>query len=142
MNWTNEEINYLKLNYGKEDFSVIKNILKRHSERAIYKKVQVCGLQKNNRWTENEINYLKANWGKLSVSELKKVLKRHKFIYQKAFSLGIVETIKYVEWTKKDDEFLLKNYKTLKSIGVAKHLNRKPSTVRMRYKKLVDSGKA
>ena len=77
--WTDEELTFLRENWGKLSRAEILRYLGR-SIPALNHKAGVLGLRrkKEPRWTPEDISFLRENWGKLSIRQLAKKLNRTK----------------------------------------------------------------
>lgn len=93
MNWTEQELNYLKANIGKVKNNILVENLPNRSLEQILRKSSKMGFRKTNSyksWTEDEINYLKIHYTTEKSECVAKFLGRNqKHIIQKAADLGI-----------------------------------------------------
>lgn len=110
-NWTQEEVDYLKNNYGKICMSeLIKNL--NHTKIAIYHKaieeLKLHSVIGYHLWKQEEINYLKENYGKIIAHIIGQNLNRSEpEIRRKAIKLSLKSNLigfknkKHTEATKK-----------------------------------------
>lgn len=70
--WSEEEINWLKINYKnlKIDKEVFVEKLQRTWKAISYKASQELLLNRKYEWTEDKLNYLKENYGNTKTSKL------------------------------------------------------------------------
>lgn len=75
--WTDEELAFLRENWGKLPHAEIARHLSR-SIPSINGKAGVLGLRRKKEppWTEEDIRFLRENWGRLSIRQLAKKLNR------------------------------------------------------------------
>lgn len=106
--FTEEEINYIIDNWGKEStYSMRKKF--DCSFEAICKVAVKNGLEKpkSNQWTEEEINTLKELSDKFHYQDIAKIMgKSENAIYLKARKLGIILIQDRRKWTKQEEEQL------------------------------------
>lgn len=89
--WTNEEIEFLKANWGIMKLPVLAEKLNR-TEAALRKKARRLELSEKyiNNWSQEDINYLIEHWGGTEFRTLRKRLKRtHYAIKKKAYELNL-----------------------------------------------------
>ncbi|WP_352420756.1 hypothetical protein [Proteiniborus sp.] len=78
--WTEEEVQYLKINWSKKRIQEIADSLGRTYD-SIYMKARALYLgpnknEDNRNWSEDDLEYLMDNWGYLSIPALAKNLNR------------------------------------------------------------------
>jgi hypothetical protein len=93
--WTDEELTFLRENWGKLPRAELARRLNR-SIPSINDKAGTLGLRRKKelRWTPEDITFLRENWGKLSICQLAKKLNRTKhgiLVKSKRLKLGPVQ---------------------------------------------------
>lgn len=96
--WTQQELDYLKKNYGKVLISELINNLN-HSKIAIYhtavEKLKLHSIIGYHRYTKQEITYLKKNYGKITAQEIAvKFGRSNAEIRRKAIKLNLKSNLK------------------------------------------------
>jgi len=88
--WSDEEIEFLKNNYGKMKIAEIAKALNKNVFTVKNKAIKLGLRKKPPKWTQDEIEYLKSNYGKIPTTEIAEVLGRSVgAIYSKANELGL-----------------------------------------------------
>lgn len=126
--WYEDEVEYLKENYGKLTIKEIAKHLGR-SAKAVSNHSIVLGITVDNRWTKEEHDWLVANRANYSLEECANYLNRS-IIAVKQYCLKNKIVAKPL-WTEEDLEWLRVNYKNKTIEECATHLNRKKSAISM-----------
>lgn len=132
--WTDEEIRYLKENYGnKTGIDIAKKLGK--SLHSVY--VKACRMDlihPKGIWTNEEVKFLKKNYRQMSFKQIGTKLKKSKSSIQaKIHSLGLRKLRK---WTEREDKFLKENYIKMTLKEIAKHIEMSIPTIRKKERKL------
>ena len=133
--WTNEEIEFLKKNYGKMRVSELIPVLHR-SRASITGKANRLGLHANlpevphgRKWSDDEIEYLIAHQHD-SYNDIATHLNRNpSSITNKLFTLGLRKRNRK-GWTQKEEEYLYNNLSAKSYAEIGKTLHRSPEAVR------------
>lgn len=120
--WSEDDVNYLVLHYGKDDVNDIANVLKR-SVSSVKSKAQKIGLIIHERWSDEELKILKEYYPIKTVDEMMQLLpkRNRKTIIMKACDLKIKSSIRYSD---KDKEYVIAHYKEQTDKEIANVLNR------------------
>ncbi len=135
--WTEEEINFLKNNIGKLEYTEIGLVIDR-TVKSIGAKAEELGLTNFKQLSQEKIDWLKENYSKLSKQELAdgigRSLESIKW-YQRKFGLGKRPTPPK-KWTKEDDLILINEYPYKENEELAALLNRTKQSIAGRAAKL------
>lgn len=153
MKWTQNEIDYLKIEYAKIDGRNITNILERISKKLGRSKGSIRNkayelkiTHKEKYYTEKEIKFLKDNYNKISMNDMAEILKKNESnIYRKMKELGLKKTKrisntinpkKVYRWTEKEKKKCQKEQKKiLRKMVFRKNLHLKDTnTTKVREK--------
>lgn len=129
--WTDEEVDYLKNNYGSLSLIDLEKNLN-HSIGSIKEKAGILNLQKSHFfWNEKENKYLKDNYLILSIEELAKNLNRSKgSILHEVGKLNLnKKRDRYLKWTEWKIEYLKDNYDHLNLKELRNILNRSEHSI-------------
>lgn len=131
--WTDDEIEILKLNYGKisnKDIYILLN--KNRSNSEIRRKAISLGLSNNKEWSDDEINILKENYSCISCEEIMKMLPNRTMesIRGQARKLNL-KSFYYLSrrYTEEENEYLKENFLQYTNAELAQHLNRTESAI-------------
>lgn len=129
--WTQQEIDFLKENYGRIPAKEIAERLNKTYSSITSKanKLRICF---NDDYTDKEIEILKKYYNKISLSLLVKKLKGRtkKSIKDKASKLKITKRKIMKKWTEDEIDFLKKNYGKKLAKDIGKRINRNPKSIR------------
>ncbi len=134
-NWTQQEMQYLKENWGQASLAQIMQSLDR-TEDSVMRKARRLGLNVNKseedklkkRWSEEEDNFIIENYRVLTVEVISKRLGRTvPAIRKRALALGVTEEVS--RWTPEEMEFLNEKWGILNLETIAKKLNRTRNSV-------------
>lgn len=134
-NWTQQEIQYLKENWGKTSPVHIMEDLGR-TEDSVMRKARRLGLDVNKseedmlkkRWKSEEDNFITENYGVLAVEVISLQLGRTvSAIRKRALALGIAGEVN--RWSTEEMEFLNEKWGILNLEAISKKLNRSRNSV-------------
>ena len=100
LKWTNEDLEYLYLNYIDANFDEMIERLGR-KKHSIVAKANFLGLKRERYWTDEEIEFLEDNYAHMDYDELcSKLGKSKRCIQDKAYKLGITKN-----WTIYEENY-------------------------------------
>ncbi len=129
--FTEEEIKYIKDNWGKISIDKLKNIIGCRRE-TIIKLAQEYELSipKSNKWTEDEINKLKELSKSTHYTKIAEILnKSEKAIYRKAKELGITLIQDRRSWSSEEENELCELWGYISVEAIARKLKRTPKSI-------------
>lgn len=125
--WTNEEIDFLKANYGYMSVEEIGKVLDR-TPKAV--NIYCCkhNIKSPIRWSEEDTAFLRENYGRISIEELEKKLNRSAYAIKKHVQKEGIRSARY--WTKEETAYLENTFGRIDYDDVAKKLGRSPKSIR------------
>lgn len=120
--WSEDEIEYLKQHYGKDNVENIAIFLNR-SAGAVRTKAEKLGLITREYWSDDELKILKEYYPIKTVDEMVELLpkRNRKTIIMKACDLKIKSSVRYSD---KDKDYVIAHYKDLTDKEMADASNR------------------
>ena len=137
-NWTVEQDQFLKDNWGKMSAHQIKNKFG-CSWQLVVEKADKLGLARpvSNGWSEDEVETLKKLAEKYHYTKIAKRLgKSERAIYQKAKQLGLVLRQDYRQWTVAEEEYLSDNWGRLSLVTMAGKMKRSLTSLKVKGKRM------
>lgn len=128
-NYTQEELDYIKLNYNNMTVRELALELNK-SEGSIGNAVRKMGLikQPHKPWTDEEIQYLKNNYIDKTSEEIAKYLNRSlQSINAERDTLGLIRN---EAWRKEEVNYIIDNFKSMTHEDMGKNIGRTESAVR------------
>ena len=133
--WSNSELDYLRLNYGKLSINDIAVKLNR-TAKAVNHQAARLGLIEP-KWSDEQITFLKDNWVKLTSIELAKQLNKTKSaVEHKALRLNLISKNTFKTWTAEQNTWLEANYLTKQDKECAEYLGKTVAAVLQHRKSL------
>lgn len=125
-NWTNEEDEYIRENFGKLSFAKMSKVLK-CSISTVERRAELLGFEvmykKARRWTDEEIDFLNLTSSKYLNRTIAKRLKRPvNEVNKKARELGIILIFKRPIWKKWKVDYLVDNLNKMSLAKIMKFI--------------------
>lgn len=139
--WTNEEIEYLKNNYGTKSYVEMEKELTTRSASAISDKAISLGIANSRVWSDKEEEIVKRYYSTVPFDQLQLMLpnRTKSSIMGKARSFGLIGyyTLQ-TRFTKEETEFIRNNYLIMSDEDIAKCLNKTADVImrKRHYEKL------
>lgn len=140
-NFTEEELDYIKLNWGKIPVTEMARNLK-VSRNMVQRQADLMNLPKlgNNpykKWTEEQLNKLRSMAPNKTIPELAKYFKTTTGAIESVASKHRIKLIDgKVTWTEKENNLLAEYAKTMTLGEIAKNMNKSSSAVRLQAGRL------
>lgn len=136
--FTNEDLEWLRIHYPSDDWSIILSHFPSKNRQSIHSFVSKYGIKRDvDIWTEEEINKMKMVWeDRPPREELLRIFPNRSLsaIYSKAEKLGITKTRL---WTEEEDAIIREKYKSLSNEEIDNLFpNRSGYSVQQRARKL------
>ena len=128
-NYTEEEIQYIKINFMKMTIKQIANNLNK-KESSVYNVVRKLGLikQEHNKWTDEEIDFLKSSYNNMTSEEISRYIKH---------SVDAINTmrdrlnlVRNKNWSNEEVKFLKDNFEMMLFSELSKILGRTENAIR------------
>lgn len=134
--FTNEDLEWLRIHYPSDDWSIILSHFPSKNRRSINFFVSKYGIKRDvDIWTEEEINKMRMVWeDRPPREELLRIFPNRSpgAIYSKAEKLGIYSDTYNMPWTSEEDGFLIENWRLLPDYRLGECIGRSRQGVKER----------